>query len=88
MKHLGFFAVFLVAMWSLSAGWTALRGTWQTPTAAGLGQTVLYAAVFAASFLYLGFWVYAWDRAAGRVKRTIGLYERFLPGKEKGGRRE
>lgn len=75
-------------MVSLSAGWAALRGTWQTPTAAGLIQTLLYAAVFVASFLYLGFWVYAWDRAAGRVKRQIGLYERFLRGKDKGGIRE
>jgi hypothetical protein len=34
--------------------------------------------VFVVSFLYLGFWVYAWDRSAGRVKREIAFYERFL----------
>lgn len=85
IQRAAFLAVFLVALVSLSAGWTSLRGTWQTPTATGLAQTLAYAAVFVASFLYLGFWVYAWDRAAGRVKRTIGLYERFLRSKDKGG---
>jgi len=78
IQRVAFVAAFLVAMVSLSAGWGALRSTWQAPTTAGLVQTLAYAAVFAAAFLYLGFWVYAWDRAAGRVKRTIGLYERFL----------
>ena len=78
MKALAFVAVFLVAMWALAAGWAALRQTWQMPTPAGLGNTLLYGAIFAGSFLYLGFWVYAWDRAAGRVRRRIALYEWFL----------
>lgn len=78
IQRAAFLAAFLVALVSMSAGWAALRDTWQAPTAAGLAQSLAYAAVFVASFLYLGFWVYAWDRAAGRVKRTIGLYERFL----------
>ena len=81
-------AVFLVAMWAMAAGWTALRQTWQTPTPAGLAHTLAYTAVFVGSFLYLGFWVYAWDRAAGRVRRHIRPYEWFLRGKDKGGIRE
>ncbi len=78
VARLAFLAAFLLAMVSLAAGWAVLRAVWQAPTVAGWLQTVGYAAVFAVSFLYLGFWVYAWDRAAGRVKRHIGLYERFL----------
>jgi hypothetical protein len=78
LARVGFLAAFLVAMVSLAAGWAALRAAWQTPTVAGWLQTVTYAAVFTVSFLYLGFWLYVWDRAAGRVKRHIGLYERFL----------
>src|SRR5947209_5458493 len=78
---IGFVAVFLVAMWTMAAGWTALRQTWQIPTPAGLMHTLAYTAVFVGSFLYLGFWVYAWDRAAGRVRRRIALYEWFLRGK-------
>lgn len=85
MKALAVVAVFLVAMWALAAGWAALRQTWGTPTPEGVVYTLAYTAVFAASFLYLGYWVYAWDRAAGRVKRTIRLYERFLRGRDKGG---
>ncbi len=76
-----FLGVFVVAMWSLSAGWAVLRAAWQTPTPSGLMQTLGYAAVFAASFLYLGFSVYAWDRAAGHVRRRIALYEWFLRSK-------
>ena len=78
MRALTFVAAFLVAMWALAAGWTALRLTWRMPTPAGIGYTIVYAALFAGSFLYLGFWVYAWDRAAGRVQRRIGLYEWIL----------
>lgn len=86
MKALAVVAAFLVAMWALAAGWTALRQTWRTPTPAGIVDTLVYAAVFTASFLYLGFWVYAWDRAAGRVKRSIALYEWFL--RNRGERRD
>lgn len=78
MKTVGFFLVFAVAIWAISAGWAALRSTWAAPSTAGLAATLGYVAVFAAAFLYLGFWLYAADRAAGRVRRQIGLYERFL----------
>lgn len=78
MKTLGFLLAFAVAVWSLSAGWTAWRAAWALPTTAAMVWTALYAALFLAAFLYLGFWLYAADRAAGRVRRRIGLYERFL----------
>ncbi len=50
----------------------------ETPTLAACLYTLGFTVVFVVSFLYLGFWVYAWDRAAGRVKREIAFYERFL----------
>jgi hypothetical protein len=78
MRLIGYLVAFAVAIWSLSAGWASLRGTWQTPAPAGVGVTLLYAALFVAAFLYLGYWSYAADRAAGRVRRRIGLYEWFL----------
>jgi hypothetical protein len=81
VKRIAFFGVFVVAIWSLSTGWAALRTAWETPTLTGLIQTVGYAAVFAAAFLYLGISVYTWDRAAGRVRRRITLYEWWLRGK-------
>lgn len=78
MKALGYFVAFAVAIWSLSAGWASLRRTWVAPDAAGMIVTLVYAAVFLGAFLYLGFLSYAADRAAGRVRRRIGFYERFL----------
>lgn len=81
MKRITFLGAFIASLWSLSAGWAALRAAWETPTPAGLLQTAAFAAVFAASFLYLGFSVYSWDRAAGRVRRRIALYEWWLRGK-------
>ncbi len=81
MRLLTIAAAFVAALVSLQAGWAALRAAWAVPTAGALGRVLVYAAVFAAAFLYLGFWVYAADRAAGRVRRRIGLYERFLAGR-------
>jgi hypothetical protein len=81
LQRLAFLGAFAVAMVSLAAGWGALQEAWQAPTVAGWLYTLCFLAAFAVSFMYLGFWVYAWDRAAGRVKRQIGLYERFLRGK-------
>lgn len=78
MKTLRFLLAFAIAIWSLSAGWSALRSTWALPTATGLGWTAFYTLLFLGAFLYLGFWLYAADRAGGRVRRRIGLYERFL----------
>jgi hypothetical protein len=78
MRVLSMGAAFVVALVSLSGGWAALQAAWAAPTAAALGRVVAYTVVFAAAFLYLGFWVYAADRAAGKVRRRIGLYERFL----------
>lgn len=69
---------FILAMWAISEGWAALRALWASPTAAGGAAVAAYAAVFLAAFVYLAFWVYAADRAAGKVRRPIGLYERIL----------
>ncbi len=74
----GFLAAFAVAIWSLAAAWATFRATWEAPSSAGVAATVAYFAVFLGSFLLLGFWLYAADRAAGRIQRRIGLYERFL----------
>lgn len=71
-------AAFIVAMWAVGTGWRVLRLTWEQPTAAGVLWTAIYAAILVAAVLYLGFWVYAADRAAGKVQRRIALYERFL----------
>lgn len=80
MRAFGYLVAFAVAIWSLSAGYASLRETWQAPQPAGIITTLLYASLFVAAFLYLGYWSYAAERAAGRVRRRIGLYEWFLRG--------
>ncbi|HEY3248056.1 MAG TPA: hypothetical protein VGK88_07190 [bacterium] len=74
----GYLAAFAAAIWALQAGWTQFRNTYQAPNVTGWILTAGYAALFAAAVLYLGFWLYAQDRAAGRVRKRIGLYEMFL----------
>lgn len=81
MKTLGFVLAFGVAIWSLSSGWAAFRSTWDVPSSAGLVSTLGYTVLLLAALLYLGFWLYAADRTAGRVRRRIGLYEWFLRNK-------
>lgn len=82
MRTLSIVGSFVVAMWAIGRGWAALRAAWAAPTPGGVAATVLYAAVLAGAFLYLGFWVYAADRAAGKVRRRIALYERLLSRRE------
>ncbi|MDQ7819395.1 MAG: hypothetical protein QN173_05755 [Armatimonadota bacterium] len=81
MRLLSIAVAFVAALAALSAGWAAVQAAWAAPTPGALARVAGYALVFAAAFLYLGFWVYAADRAAGRVRRRIGLYERFLAGR-------
>ncbi|HEV8353414.1 MAG TPA: hypothetical protein VGR24_04370 [bacterium] len=78
LRLAGFLGAFAAAIWALNAGWTSFRSTWETPSPGGWALTLGYLAVFLAAFLYVGFQQYAADRAAGRVRRRIGLYERLL----------
>jgi len=70
--------VFAAAIWAIGDGWAALREAWAAPTGRHVAAVLGYLAVFVAAFIYLGFGVYAADRAAGKVRRRIGLYERLL----------
>ena len=78
MRIVSIAGVFIVAMWAIGKWWAAVRAVWTLPTAGGAASVAAYTVVFVAAFAYLGFWVYAADRAAGKVQRTIGLYERVL----------
>lgn len=81
-KLVGFLGGFAVAIWSLATGWAALQATLAIPTTTGALATVGYFALFVASILFLGFWLYAADRAADRVQRRIGVYEWVLRRKQ------
>jgi Na+-driven multidrug efflux pump len=69
---------FGAAIWAIGDGWAALREAWRAPTTAGVASVLAYLVVFTAAFLYIGFAIYAADRAAGRVRRPMKLYERIL----------
>jgi hypothetical protein len=73
-----FLIAFAAAIWAIGEGWAALREAWDAPTGSHVAAVLGYLAVFIAAFVYLGFGVYAADRAAGKVRRPIGLYERLL----------
>ena len=78
MRPFLFLIAFGAAIWAIEDGWAALLGTWARPTWGGAVSVLSYLAVFLAAFLYLGFGVYAAERAAGKVRTRIGLYERLL----------
>jgi hypothetical protein len=78
IRAVSFLTAFGVAIWALNAAWIQVRSTWETPTPGAWAAALGYAALFLAALLYLGFQQYAQDRAGGRVRRRIGLYERFL----------
>lgn len=82
MRLLSVIGALIVALWAVGAGWAAIRAAWAAPGAGALAAVAAYAAIFLAAFLYLGFWIYAADRAAGKVQRRIALYERWLSRRE------
>ena len=86
MRPFLFLIAFGAAVWAIGEGWAALRQTWAAPTWVGLAAVAWYLTVFFAAFLYLGFGIYAAERAAGKVRRRIRLYERILArrGREQG----
>jgi len=73
-----FLIAFGAAIWAIGEGWAALVGTWARPSWIGIAAVLGYLLVFLVAFLYIGFGIYVADRAAGKVRRRIGLYERIL----------
>jgi len=69
---------FAVAIYTFSGLWGAVRGVWEgrpmVPPAAFLGLVT----TFLLSLGYVAFVVYAADRAAGKVRRHIAFFDRFL----------
>lgn len=47
-------------------------------TAVAWAAAVGWTALLVGAFLYAGFLIYATDRAAGKLRRRLRLYERFL----------
>jgi hypothetical protein len=70
-----FYLLLAAATLSLSAFFGAWRG-WRAAPSASTGVLVaVYALAVAGAMLWLGFLLYEVDRAAGRVRHRIWLYE-------------
>ena len=77
-------AAFAAAVYAFAGLWEAVRDAWtgrpSAPPAAFLGMLAL----FLVSLGYLAIVIYAGDRAAGRVRRRIALFDRILDVRSRG----
>lgn len=71
-------AAFAVAVYTFSALWGAARSAWEGHPTLPPTAFLAYVAAFVASLGYLAFILYAAERAAGRVRRRIGAFDRLL----------
>lgn len=77
-RHPAMWAAFAVAVYTFSALWGAVRGAWEGRPTVPPGAFLGLVALFLGSLAYLAFVVYAAENAAGRVRRRIRLFDRFL----------
>ncbi len=72
-------ALFYVLLGTATVGLSHLLGAWRAwraaPTPAGSAWVALFGLVVLGAMLALGFLLYEVDRAAGRVRHRVGLYE-------------
>ncbi len=71
-------AAFAVAVYTFSGLWGAARSAWDGHPTLPPGPFLVYVAAFVVCLGYLAFILYAADRAAGRVRRRIGAFDRLL----------
>lgn len=69
---------FGVAVYTFSELWGAFSGAWQGRPTLGPAALLVVLAGFLASLTALGYMIYATDRAAGRVRRRIAVFDRIL----------
>jgi len=75
-----FVVAFAVAVLALRGVWAALREAVHGAGPEAWLWAAAWAALLAGSFLYAGFVLYGAERNARRLRRRVGLYERFLAG--------
>lgn len=72
-------AVFYVLLGGATVALSRLLGTWRTwraaPTPEGSAWVAFFGLIVLGTMLALGFILYEVDRAAGRVRHRVGLYE-------------
>lgn len=80
MRHIVFIVAFFAAVVALRESYAAWSGALQRGAAQDWAMAIGLSIVLIAAFLYAGFLVYEADRRAGKLRRRLGLYERFLRG--------
>jgi len=77
-------AAFAAAVYTFSALWGAVRGAWEGHPTLPPGPFLTHVVILLGSLGYLAFVIYAADRAAGRVRRRIGAFDRLLDREPRG----
>jgi hypothetical protein len=73
-----FFVVFAGAVVALREVFRAYGEALAAQTAVAWLAALGWTALLLGGFLYAGFLIYATDREAGKLRRRVGLYERFM----------
>jgi hypothetical protein len=81
MRTLASWGAFAVAIVSFSRLWQGVRAVMDGHRLYGSGEALFWMGVFAGSMVYLAFVLYATERAAGRTRRSIALFDRLLDGR-------
>ncbi|MDQ7858414.1 MAG: hypothetical protein QN174_09710 [Armatimonadota bacterium] len=81
-------AVFAAAVASFSRLWQGVRAALDGARLYGSLEALGWMVLFLGSMVYLALLIYAADRAAGRVRRPVALFDRILDrGRPEGSRR-
>lgn len=78
MRTLASWMAFAAAVVSFSRLWQGVRGALEGQRLYGPLEALFWMGLFVGSMGYLAFVIYAADRAAGRTRRSIGLFDRLL----------
>ena len=78
MRMLVSWAIFGVAVVSFSRLWQGVRGVLEGQRLYGPVEALIWMGLFLLSLGYLTFVIYAADRASGRAKRRVALFDRII----------
>jgi hypothetical protein len=78
MRTISSLGAFAVAVLSFSRLWQGVRGALEGQRLYGPWEALGWMALFLVTMAYLAFVIYAADRASGRAKRRIALFDRLV----------
>ncbi|MCS7236525.1 MAG: hypothetical protein RMM30_11210 [Armatimonadota bacterium] len=81
-----FWLAFALAVVGFHGAWQGARLAWADPEPARWAVVAAWLAVLAGAVAWAGYLLYAADRQAGRVRRPVRAYDRWLAA-QRGGRR-